>query len=359
MVRVIGFDVGGVNTKAAYVETEGGKVIELRTASEYFPVWRRSLDQLPIMLGGLLEQLKRSSGLDGVGLTMTAELSDAYRTKREGVHHILGCLEQVLDGVPGFVLDVEAVLRTVEAARRDPLAVAAANWAATGWMVSQRVRDCIIVDIGSTSTSIIPVVDGEIAARGRNDLEKLMNGELVYTGSLRTNVAAIVDSISLRGGQARVSSELFAQSGDVHLILGNIGGGDYTVDTADGREGTRAEAMARLARVVCADIEMLSEREIVDIAKQVYEGQVEQVAGGLKQVYDGLKPVFKREPPVVVTGLGREFLAKAAAQRVGFREIVDLGEVMGADAALVSPSVGVALMTASRLEGRTVQWMRR
>ncbi|MEE9519608.1 MAG: hydantoinase/oxoprolinase family protein, partial [bacterium] len=179
------------------------------------------------------------------------------------------------------------------------------------------------------------------------------------TGSLRTNVAAILDSISVRGGRAKVSSELFAQSGDVHLILGNIGEGDYAVDTADGRDRTRTESMARLARVVCADIEMLSEREIVDIAKQVYDGQVEQVAGGLKQVYGGLKTDFRREPPVVVTGLGREFLAKAAAQRAGFKEIVDLGDVMGADTALVSPSVGVALMTASRLGGRIVQWMRR
>ena len=96
MVNVIGFDAGGVNTKAAYVETDGDKVIELRTASEYFPVWRRSLDLLPEMLGGLLEQLKGSSGLDGVGLTMTAELSDAYRTKREGVHHILDSVEEIL-----------------------------------------------------------------------------------------------------------------------------------------------------------------------------------------------------------------------------------------------------------------------
>ncbi|MBC8224326.1 H4MPT-linked C1 transfer pathway protein [Candidatus Bathyarchaeota archaeon] len=359
MVNVIGFDVGGVNTKAAYVETDRGSVVSLRTASEYFPVWRRSLDQLPGMLGGLLGQLKGASRLDGVGFTMTAELSDAYRTKREGVHHILDSMEEILDDVPGFVLDVYAELRTVEAARREPLAVAAANWAATGWMVSQRMRDCIIVDIGSTSTSIIPVVDGEIAARGRNDMEKLMNGELVYTGSLRTNIAAIVNSITLRGGQARVSSELFAQSGDIHLILGNIGEGDYTVDTADGREGTRAEAMARLARVICADIEMLGEQEIVDIAKQVYDEQVEQVAGGLKQVYAGLKPRLKREPPVVVTGLGREFLAKAAAQRAGFKEIVDLGDAMGDDAALVSPAVGVALITASRIEGRTVRWMQR
>jgi probable H4MPT-linked C1 transfer pathway protein len=359
MVKTVGFDIGGVNTKAAYVETDGGSVVEFRTASEYFPVWIRSLDQLPGMMGDILEQLKGSSVLDGVGLTMTAELSDAYRTKSEGVHHILDSMEQFLDGVPGFVLDVDAGLRSVEAARREPLAVAAANWAATGWMVSQRMRDCIIVDIGSTSTSIIPVVDGGIAARGRNDLEKLMNGELVYTGSLRTNVATIVDAISVSGGQARVSSELFAQSGDVHLILGNIGEGDYTVDTADGRDRTREEAMARLARVVCADIEMLNEREIVDIAEQVYDAQIEQVADGLREAYDGVKHRLKSEPPIVVTGLGREFLAKAAAQRVGFKKVVNLGEVMGADAALVSPSVGIALMTASRLEGRTIQWMRR
>jgi probable H4MPT-linked C1 transfer pathway protein len=358
MVKAVGFDVGGVNTKAAYVETDGGSVVEFRTASEYFPVWRRSLDQLPGMMGDLLEQLKGSSGLDGVGLTMTAELSDAYRTKREGVHHILDSMEQILDGIPGFVLDVDAELRSVEAARREPLKVAAANWAATGWMISQRMRDCIIVDIGSTSTSIIPVVDGGIAARGKNDLEKLMNGELVYTGSLRTNVAAIVDSLRLRGEQARVSSELFAQSGDVHLILGNIGEGDYTVDTADGRDRTREEAMARLARAICADIEMLSEQEIVDIAEQIYDAQIEQVAGGLRQAYDRIKFGFEREPTIVVTGLGREFLAKAAAQRVRFKEVVNLGEMMGADAALVSPSVGVALMTASRLEGRIVQWMR-
>ena len=358
-MRVVGFDVGGVNTKAAYVETKGGSLVELRTASEYFPVWRRSLDNLPVMLRGLLEQLKGSSGLDGVGLTMTAELSDAYRTKREGVHHILDSMEKVLDGVPGFVLDVDAELRSVEAARAEPLGVAAANWAATGWMVSQRMMDCIIVDIGSTSTSIIPVVDGMIAARGRNDLEKLMKGELVYTGSLRTNVAAIVDSIRLRGGEAKVSSELFAQSGDIHLIMGNIGGDDYTVDTADGREKTREESMARLARVICADIEMLGEEEIVDIAKQVYDAQIEQVAEGLRQVHDGLKHRGKHEPPVMVTGLGRDFLAKAAAGRAGFKEIVNFGEVIGPEAALVSPSVGVALMMASRLEGRTVQWMQR
>ena len=109
-----------------------------------------------------------------------------------------------------------------------PLGVAAANWAATGWLVAQHLKNCVVVDVGSTSTSIIPIVNGQVAARGKTDLDKLLCGELVYTGSLRTNVAAIVQSIPIRNGVAGVSSELFALSGDVHLSLRQHHIEDYT-----------------------------------------------------------------------------------------------------------------------------------
>lgn len=356
MTSVIGLDVGGVNTKAAFMKTENGLVKELKTAMEYSPIWKKGKEQLPAVLERLRKRLVNPIKLGGVGVTMTAELSDAYWTKREGVNHILDCVTQVFADVPIFVLGVEPNLRSVEESRREPIKVAAANWSATGWMVSQVIRNCIILDIGSTTTSIIPLIAGEIAAAGKTDLEKLLNGELVYTGSLRTNVAAIVSSIPIREGMARVASELFAQSGDVHLILGNVKERDYTVETADGRGKTKTEAMARLARVVCADIDMLTEREIIDVAKYVYDKQIEQIAGGLKQVYDRIKPCLKRDIPIVVTGLGREFLAKSAAQRDGFNRIIDLGDLIGANAAVVSPSVGMALMVASKLEGRIVRW---
>ena len=113
--------------------------------------------------------------------------------------------------------------------------------------------------------------------------------------------------------------------------------------------------MARLARVVCADIDMLTDEEIVAMAKCVYDRQVEQIAGGLKQVYEQIKP-FYQKILVVVTGLGRNFLAKKAAEKAGFKQIIDIQELVGAEAAIVSPSVGVALMVASRLEGKTIKW---
>jgi hypothetical protein len=355
VVNVLGLDIGGANTKAAFLKTQDGTVKELRTSMEYFPIWKKGKNQLPKVLEKLKKRLLDSTALDGVGVTMTAELSDVYCTKKEGVNHVLDCVNQVFNGVSTFVLDVEANLLPVKDARREPLKVASANWAATGWMISQLIKNCIVVDVGSTTTSIIPVINGKIVAEGRTDLEKLQNGELVYSGSLRTNIATIINAIPVRGMTARVSSELFAQSGDVHLLLDNIKEEDYTAETCDGRGKTRREAMARLSRVVCADIDMLTEQEIMDMAKFVYDRQVEQITGGLKQVYERIKPLLQ-EKIVVITGLGRNFLARKAAEKAGFSEVIDMRELVGAEAAVMSPSVGVALMVAGSLEGKTVRW---
>ncbi|MCS7095877.1 MAG: H4MPT-linked C1 transfer pathway protein [Candidatus Bathyarchaeota archaeon] len=354
-MRVLGFDVGGANTKAALVETENRMVKELKTCMKYFPIWKMGRDALPEVLRELACRLVQKGSLDCLAVTMTAELSDAYQTKREGVNHILDCVAAVFPSLPVQVLTVEAQLVTVDEARRSPLQVASANWAATGWMASRLFSNCIVVDVGSTSTSIVPVVDGKTAAEGKTDMEKLACGELVYTGALRTNVAAIVSHIPFRGRMLRVSSELFAQSGDVHLVLGNIGMAEYTVDTADGRGKTGLEAMARLARVICADIEMLSQDEIRDMARYIYERQVEQIAQALMQVYLRVKRKVKGNVPILVTGIGARFLGRRAAEQIGAMDVVDLAGKLGPDAAAMTPSVGVALMAAEKLEGG-VRW---
>jgi probable H4MPT-linked C1 transfer pathway protein len=354
LVSVLGLDIGGANTKAALITTQNGKLQTVKVAVEYFPVWKEP-QKLATLLLRLAKQLNIGQ-LDALGVTMTAELSDAYVTKREGVHQILASVKQAFQSQPIFVLDTESKMISIKAAEETPLSVAAANWVATGWLVSQKIRDCVIVDVGSTSTSIIPILNGQVAAKGKTDLDKLLCGELVYTGSLRTNVAAIVNHVPVKGGVAGVSSELFALSADVHLILGNITEKQYICETADGRGKTIPEALARLARVVCADIEMLNQREIVSIAKYVYNQQIQQVADSLEKVYKKIKEQESSEIPVVVTGLGKEFLARAAVEKDGIEMIIDLASLIHDDAAYATPAFGVALMTASKLEGDQIQW---
>ncbi|MEM3563039.1 MAG: hydantoinase/oxoprolinase family protein [Candidatus Jordarchaeaceae archaeon] len=340
----LGWDIGGANTKAVtlYTNTKG-QVENYESLSVFFPVWQHSLSELPQLLIQIRDQLCKGRKPYSVGVTMTAELSDAYQTKREGVNHILESVEQAFPETNVWVVDVEANLLTLSEARKNPLRVAAANWAASAWMVGRHVKNCFLVDVGSTTTDIIPVVGGKPSTIGKTDTERLISGELVYTGALRTVIPAIVSRIPVWGRECRVSSERFALSADVHLILNNISEEEYSCETADGRSKTVEHSLARLARVVCADTDMLRREEIYEIAQYIYRCQLDQIKEGLLQVA-AENPAIDR---VVVAGMGRNFLARRAAEAAGFKEIIDLGQVIGDKAATMSTAYAMALMVAS------------
>jgi len=103
---------------------------------------------------------------------------------------------------------------------------------------------------------------------------------------------------------------------------------------------------------------MLSAPEIVEMAKYIYNRQVTQVAEGLAKVYCYTKKQAVGEVPVAVTGLGKDFIARKAAEKIGAGSIVDLGTFMQTDVAMATPTFGVALMTARKLEGETIKWTR-
>ena len=204
----------------------------MHTASRPFEIWRDK-HALPDVLRALAAELPAVSS--SVAVTMTAELSDVFRTKREGVRFVLDAVEAVSRAPVRRLHHRRRGSWITATARAHPLDVAASNWVATAMLVGRFVPDALLVDIGSTTTDVIPVVGGRVAAVGRTDPERLLAGELVYTGVLRTNVAAIVRSVPFRGGQCPVASELFAVSGDVHVLLGTLAPDDYTGPTPDGR----------------------------------------------------------------------------------------------------------------------------
>ena len=328
--RVLGWDVGGANVKAAVVEA-GPEGRTVQTGTRPFEIWRNKR-ALPDVLRALAAKLPAASS---VAVTMTAELSDVFRTKREGVAFVLDAVEAVSQ-VPVHVFTTAGELVTPAAARARPLAVAASNWVATAMLVGRFVPDALLVDIGSTTTDVVPVIGGRVAAVGRTDPGRLLAGELVYTGVVRTNVAAIVRSVPLRDGSCPVASELFAVSGDVHVLLGSLDPDDYTGPTPDGRPVTPELAAERLARVVCADREMLGIEEVRAIATAVAEAQVDEVAAAIARVARRVA----RSLPLITTGLG-SFLARRAAERAGL-PWEDLASVLKVDVGVAAPAVAVA-----------------
>jgi probable H4MPT-linked C1 transfer pathway protein len=333
---VIGWDVGGANVKAARVETGPGGP-RVRVLSRPFEIWREK-DALPALLGAMGAELGPAGA---TAVTMTAELSDAFRTKREGVGFVLDAVSRAVGGGIA-VFTTTAGFLDADAARARPLEVAASNWMATATLVARHAGDGVLVDVGSTTADLVPIRDGRVAARGRTDPERLLAGELVYTGAVRTNVAAIVARVPLWDGQCPVAAEYFAVSGDAHLLRGDLAPAEYTCPTPDGRPATAEFAAERLARVVCADAEMLTRAEIEAIAAAVAEAQVQAIAAALSRVEPCVTPPAR----VIATGQGA-FLAHRAAAARGLPSR-DLSELLGVDVGSAAPAVAVAWLLLDR-----------
>jgi (4-(4-[2-(gamma-L-glutamylamino)ethyl]phenoxymethyl)furan-2-yl)methanamine synthase len=331
MDSVIGLDVGGANTKAAVVDEDGSRIV-----SEPFEVWRE-----PGGMGDLIASVVGRLGVDSapVALTTTAELVDVFASKREGVLCVLEACAGALPGRRLRVMTTDGSLIGLEAARAAPLRCAAANWMATALLVARTVPDAILVDCGGTTTDVIPIAGGSLAARGRTDVERLRAGELVYTGALRTNVAAAVSEVPIGGEPCPVSSELFAISADAHLLLGNLTPEQCTCSFPDGRGTAAGEVRSRLARVLCADPEELADGDIAAIAGAVAEAQVASIARALARVADRVPA----GSPVLAVGVGA-FLARAAAERCGLTVLADSGTPLADSAGEVAAAVALSVL---------------
>jgi probable H4MPT-linked C1 transfer pathway protein len=366
-VEVVGWDIGGVNVKAARLATSaGGGIAEARVVVRPFEVWSEP-GRLPEVLRGAAGEVGAAPSLP-MAVTMTAELSDAFRTRGEGVLAVLGAVEEAFPGAALHVLTTGGEFVPPAAVRSRPLVAAATNWVASALYVAEAQPDCILVDVGSTTTDIVPLRGGRIAAEGRSDPERLAAGELVYTGVLRTNPNTIVAEVPLRGRACRVAAEWFTQMADAYLLLGRLGAKDYTCATPDGRPASVEAAAGRLARLVCADTDTLGGAEVRALAAYLAEKQLQQVTEGLLQVLSRLARQGARgaagrgaagegagggapsgPPPLAPAGVGA-FLAAEAGRRLGLPVLEERAVARG-QAVHALPALAAAALLAGRLAG--------
>src|SRR5262249_19678902 len=333
---ILGWDVGGANIKMARLDADRSRAPVV--VERPFALWREFERLAPA-----LAALAASAGPAPImAVTMTAELADCFATKRDGVGFVIRAFETAFPASALFVYGVDGRFRSSEQVRHRPLDVAAANWVATATLVARAAPNALIIDVGSTTTDIIPIVNGRVASVGFTDPARLRLGELVYTGCLRTPVSAIVRSVPLRDGRCRVAAEHFAIAADVYRWLGPIAEADYTCETPDGRGRSESEAGARLARMVCADRETLATADITAIAEHVARAQTRQIAHAVRQV---MRRMAAGPPPVAVVAGSGAFLARAAAETTGLAAH-DLAEHLGADAARAAPAAAVAWLLA-------------
>ncbi|GAJ02430.1 unnamed protein product, partial [marine sediment metagenome] len=85
--------------------------------------------------------------VDYISITITAELSDAFQTKREGISTILDALEQVFDTEKMFFINNNSKFINFSQTKKQYTSIAAANWASSSLFLGKYVSKCIYLPL--------------------------------------------------------------------------------------------------------------------------------------------------------------------------------------------------------------------
>jgi probable H4MPT-linked C1 transfer pathway protein len=348
MSVIVGWDIGGAHLKAA--RAEQARIVD----AVQLP------SPLRLGLGAVTEAFAAAKARMGAAdrhvVTMTAELADTFASRREGIESLSALAVRELAPAPLSLYAGRAGFISPEAAARHVEDIASANWFASASLAAKVHGSALFVDMGSTTTDIVPVSGHAVAARGYTDVERLAAGELVYTGLVRSFVMAVAARAPLAGRWTPLINENFANMADVHRILGTLPEGADQMTTADGRAKTVEASMARLARMVGCDAADAQPAQWAALAQWFAEAQLRSVVDAAMLVLSAA--ALPAEAPIVGAGIGEAVIGEVARRLgrayVSFASLLDVAPQARERASHCAPAAALAVLAHAAQCGRTL-----
>jgi probable H4MPT-linked C1 transfer pathway protein len=163
----------------------------------------------------------------------------------------------------------------------------------------------------------------------------------------RSFVMSLASRAPFRGAWTPLMNEYFANSADVHRILGALPDGADKMPAADGREKTVGASRARLARMIGREADEAATAECDGLAAWFAEAQVREVADAafLRLSRNDVAAAA----PVVAAGVGEGVAAEVARRLrrpwLGFSSLIEAP----LEASHCAPAVAVALLAGGAL----------
>jgi probable H4MPT-linked C1 transfer pathway protein len=284
---------------------------------------------------------------------MTGELVDLWPDRRSGVAAIVSALAARLGAERLSLYAGDGGFIGPGHSDEHAEAIASANWRATAQALAAGGDDGLLVDVGSTTSDLVPFAGGRVLARGDTDAGRMGADELVYLGVVRTPVMAIAPRVPFAGAWVAPMAELFSTSADLFRLTGELPAGADLHPAADGGEKTEEASARRLLRMVGADLDP----ESLGAARRLAAFLTETA---LRRLHDSAAAILSRSEASGIAavhgaGVGR-FLARRLADRLGllYRDVgVNWADdTLAGAAADCAPSVAVARLLAEHKPAR-------
>lgn len=328
----MGWDVGGAHLKAVLLDAEG---VVQHAAQRPCPLWQ-GMDQLHQATRQMRDQFSATPLMHVI--TMTGELADIFPDRDTGVREITNAMAELLGaniriyaGKLGFVSVADTTRHTAE--------IASANWLASASWLATRVDTGLLIDIGSTTTDLIPFAGGKPSHLGVTDAERMRLDELVYTGVVRTPLMALGPYVPFEGEWRSLVAEHFATAADVYRLSGELDEADDMAPTADGAGKTAQDSARRLARMIGHDLDAAPQAQWETLALAFREQQISRIKHAALRCYS--RHIIAADAPLIGAGVGR-FLVQQLAHQLG-RPYIDVNAMLMAQSDISRHWAGICL----------------
>jgi probable H4MPT-linked C1 transfer pathway protein len=336
---ILGWDLGGAHTKAALIDTSG-RVDKVEQVA--CPLWQ-GLNHLDSGIDTVMQKIDKISGLKHA-VTMTGELVDLFPDRDTGVKALIDTMARHFSNANLAIYAGSAGFLKPENAREHSFEVASANWLATASWVASQLPAGLLVDVGSTTTDLIPFADKQVLACDHSDHQRLVSQALIYTGVARTPVMAVTDKVPFAGEWVYLMAEHFATTADIYRLNGELPENADLLPSADNGEKSVSGSARRLARMLGMDADATDLDGWRRVSRYIGEQQLRQLVDACERILS--RPGVLHSAPLVGAGVGR-FLVKRICQRlgrpyVGFEELFSCAKPMQSKVAECAPAVAVA-----------------
>ncbi len=340
--NTIGWDIGGAHLKVVALDQDG---IVIYVDQIETPLWKglevleQAVKSLPIEL---------ITNAKSHGITMTGELADIFPDRISGVRELVSKITTVFNQDVSQKINIYAGEKgwlQPGSTEGNEAQIASANWHATAQFIATKIKtNGLLIDMGSTTTDIIPLVNGKPDSAGFSDNERLQKDELVYTGVNRTSVTAVVSSLPFAGEWQQIAAEYFSTMGDIYCLTEDVPeNAGFT--TADGKGTSLLDCARRLARVTGSDLHEAELAAWQELAHYISRQQMQQISESISRVRSRYPT---DEMPIIGTGAGKFLIRRLAEWHntpyYDFADFLQGDEMLKQAASICAPATACAAL---------------
>ena len=327
---IVAINIGGTNTKIVVFDQLKNKLSKKIIPNEISGNLELFMtQQLPKVLNKVFLEISKNDKIDSILVTMTSPI--VFPSFDVGVNRVLDSIEsalgEVCDSINVFNSDGEFF--SLDVARNNTSKVNCIEYIATCFLARKvmKLDKFVMVDVGSTSVSVIPFENKVVNLTRDNELfNRLQTGEGGWLGVIRAPVAAIAQSVSFRGNELALNIMTELLICDILFLLNKLPYDFYSKY----RSYEKKDILERVANLVLVDVQSVQEKELVDIAREIYCKYILKLVQQINKV-TGPKCVGT----LVFTGSGAGVIKEDLAKQLSFDKYLILPEELNDVAPLV------------------------